>query len=67
MDEIKNERVRRNLSNTSYLVYIYCNQLGKQASQHNTVKSIILNIRKELMTDNCLTKQLKSFNYIEHH
>ena len=59
MDGIKKERTTRNLRNTSYLVYIYCNQLGKQASQHNTVKSIILNIRKELMTDNCETKQVK--------
>ena len=59
MDEIKKERIARNLRNISYLVHIYCNQLGKQASQHNTVKSIILNIRKELMTDNCETKQVK--------
>ena len=38
MDEIKKETITRNMRTTSYLVYIDCKQLGKQASQQKTVK-----------------------------
>ena len=41
MDEIKKERITRNLRNTSYPVHIYCNQLGKQAftAQHGKINN----------------------------